>query len=62
VTVLFRLGLFTLGDGYVRIQNRTRDELTGRHYDKTLKLTPDQERRWRLWLERRLRERQNLRV
>jgi len=62
VTVLFRLGLFTLGDGYVRIQNRTRDELTGRPYDKTLKLTPDQERRWRLWLERRLRERQNLRV
>lgn len=39
---VFRIGVIEVGDGYVRLYNRTSD--------RTVTLTPEQEARWRDWI------------
>ena len=49
---VFRLGVHEVGPGYFRLRNRTIDALTGKPYDTTIVLTPEQEIRWREYIRR----------
>lgn len=41
---VFRIGVILVGEGFVRLYNRTSD--------RTVTLTPEQEARWRAWMRR----------
>lgn len=47
---VFRLGVHEVGPGYFRLRNLTIDALTGKPYDTTITLTPEQEIRWREYI------------